>query len=199
MYGLLNGSRVLVQPNNAIETGAYWGFGMGRLFDATGLAQATCEKTFQVYDSSNADEYNYRPGWSQADNLATPRYCVNKVHSGAVSTWYNIRLVSQPNYDLIDPDTGKRKIFDKPIELDFTVPSTAAYPVSEHGKKLKLNYFFPLRFNSFKIFLRSLVGFAPSLSIQILISSIFEVFCACLKSGALVNKITLPFWSNTSV
>ena len=141
MFGLLNGSRVLVQPNNSIETGAYWGFGMGRLFDAAGLAQATCEKTFQVYDSSNADEYDYRPGWSQADNLASPRYCVNKVHSGGVSSWYNIRLVSQPNYDLIDPDTGKRKIFDKPIELDFTVPSTAAYPASEHGKKLKLNYF----------------------------------------------------------
>ncbi len=140
MYGLLNGSRVQVQQNNQIETGAYWGFGMGRLFDAAGLAQAVCENNFQVYDNSNADEYDYRPGWSQADNLATPRYCVNKVHSGAVTSWYNLRVVSQPNYDLIDPDTGKRKIFDKPIELNFTVPSTAAYPVSEHGKKLKLNY-----------------------------------------------------------
>ena len=140
MFGLLNGSQVLVQPNNSIETGAYWGFGMGRLFDAAGLAQATCEN-FQVYDNANADEYDYRPGWSQADNLVAPRYCVNKVHRGAVTTWYNIRLVSQPNYDLIDPDTGKRKIFDKPIVLDFTVPSTDAYPTSEHGKKLKLTYY----------------------------------------------------------
>ena len=44
-----------------------------------------------------------------------------------------------------------------------------------------------------KIILRSLVGFDPSLSTQILISSIFDVFCACLKSGALVNSMTLPF------
>ena len=141
MYGLLNGSQVLVKQNNQIETSAPWGFNMGRLFDAAGLAQATCDKNFQVYDNSNADEYDYRPGWSQADNQASPRYCVNKIHNGAVSTWYNVRLVSQPNYDLIDPDTNKRKIFDKPKVLDFTVPSTAAYPTSEHGKKLKLRYY----------------------------------------------------------
>ena len=44
-----------------------------------------------------------------------------------------------------------------------------------------------------KIILRSSVGFDLSLSTQILISSIFEVFCACLKSGALVNNIKFPF------
>ena len=44
-----------------------------------------------------------------------------------------------------------------------------------------------------KIILRSLVGSDPSLSIQILISLMLEVFWACLKSGALVNKIIFPF------
>ena len=41
------------------------------------------------------------------------------------------------------------------------------------------------------------IGLAPSLSIQILISLILDVFCACLKSGALVSKIIFPDLSNT--
>ena len=47
--------------------------------------------------------------------------------------------------------------------------------------------------------LRSSVGFDPFLSTHILISLILDVFCACLKSGALVNKIILPFLSKTNV
>ena len=43
-----------------------------------------------------------------------------------------------------------------------------------------------------KIILRSSVGFEPSLSTQISIFSIFEVFCACLKSGARVSKTISP-------
>ena len=35
-------------------------------------------------------------------------------------------------------------------------------------------------------------GLEPSLSSQIFIFFIFDVFCACLKSGALVNKIISP-------
>ena len=141
MYSLLNGSRVGIAQQNQIERNAYWGFGSGRLLDATGLAQAECDDNFSVYDNSNADEYDYRPGWSQSDNQAKTRYCMNKIHRGAVTTWYNLRIVSQPNYDLIDPATGKAKIFDKPKMLDFTVPATADYPSSAHGKKLKLRYF----------------------------------------------------------
>ena len=50
-----------------------------------------------------------------------------------------------------------------------------------------------------KIILRSSVGLEPSLSTQILMSSILEVFCACLKSGALVKRIIFPFLSITNV
>ena len=50
-----------------------------------------------------------------------------------------------------------------------------------------------------KIIFRSSVGLDLSLSIQILISSMLDVFCACLKSGALVKRIKLPFLSKTKV
>ena len=43
-----------------------------------------------------------------------------------------------------------------------------------------------------KIIFKSSDGFDPSLSTHILISLILDVFCACLRSGALVNKIILP-------
>ena len=53
--------------------------------------------------------------------------------------------------------------------------------------------------DNLKIILRSSDGFDPSLSTHILISFILDVFCACLKSGALVKSIMLPFLSKTNV
>ena len=143
MYALLNGSRVTNPLNNQIETNAAWGFWNGPLVDATGLAQSECSDNYSVYDSSDADEYDYRPGWTQAQNQksAGTRYCVSKMWEGKVTSWYNIRITAQPNYDLMDPDTGKAKVFDRPKNLEFVVPTNNnLYPEEARGKRLRLRY-----------------------------------------------------------
>ena len=72
----------------------------------------------------------------------------------------------------------------------------AFLPVNPYAS-YSIPIFLPSSLNSFRIILRSLLGFAPSLSIQILISLMLEVFCACLKSGARVNRIIFPNLSYT--
>ena len=149
MYALLNGSRVKNDQQNQIMNSAPWGFWNGPLVDATGLAQSECSDNYSVYDSSDADEYDYRPGWTQGQNQksAGTRYCVSKFWEGKVTTWYNIRVTAQPNYDLIDSTTGKSKVFDRPKNLDFVVPidgkdndGNIVYPEEARGQKLRLTY-----------------------------------------------------------
>ena len=149
MYAFLNGSRVKNDQHNQIMNSAPWGFWNGPLVDATGLAQSECSDNYSVYDSSNADEYDYRPGWTQGQNQkrAGTRYCVSKFWEGKVTTWYNIRVSAQPNFDLIDPTTGKAKVFDRPKNLDFVVPTNKLdddgnnlYPEEARGQKLRLTY-----------------------------------------------------------
>ena len=66
----------------------------------------------------------------------------------------------------------------------------------DSGEEIRLKYrYLDLRRERIhsNIILRSSVGFDLSLSTQIFIFLILEVFCACRKSGALVNKIIFPF------
>ena len=80
---------------------------MNRLVDDTTLAKLECNKQYSVYDSSNADEYEYRPGWNQAKN-AEKRYCGSKHYDPAaeVLTTYAIQIRNEPTYDLIDTSTN---------------------------------------------------------------------------------------------
>jgi len=118
---------------------------MNRLVDDATLAKLECNKQYSVYDSSNADEYEYRPGWNQAKN-AEKRYCGSKHYDPAaeVLTTYSIQIRNEPTYDLIDTSTNAVVEFSSRRTLILEIPeaNTAStnYPTSELGKKYRLDF-----------------------------------------------------------
>ena len=118
---------------------------MNRLVDDATLAKLECNKQYSVYDNSNADEYEYRPGWNQVKN-AEKRYCEYKHHdpSANVLTTYSIEVRNEPTYDLIDTSTNSVVVFSPRRTLILEIPeaNTAStnYPTSELGKKYRLDF-----------------------------------------------------------
>ena len=69
---------------------------------------------------------------------------------------------------------AEKQILEKQDQL--TIEWAGTYRHYHSAMFRTIPIFFPLRFNSFKITLRSSVGFDPSLSTHILISSMLDVF-----------------------
>ena len=130
----LNGAKIQRQDNRIEYVG--WGLWGGRLMTQAQLNNAECDKSFNDFSNSN-DEYQYRPGWNQAQS-EEKRYCTNKFYQGNVTEYYTITFRTEPTYNLMDGNAVVT--FDKPKNLMFTIPNNANYPEYFRGQKYRLQF-----------------------------------------------------------
>ncbi len=122
-----------VRPEGWQEQTA-WGVQSGTLVDSSNLERLECDKNADGTYVQTHPEYTAANG-----KISKKRYCTHKFWDASVMTTYNIRVDTNPQYNLID-STNNIVTFDPPKALYFEVPDNSTVYGDDAGKKLRLEY-----------------------------------------------------------